>query len=123
MTCEARVLFVAAFFLLWGALGFLSWAVMAVFRRGRGVLPALPMSVLGAWLGGLAVPLVAGARDERGLGLSLGVAFLCGALGTAAGLYLTEQIIEPTAAPRIRRPARPAAGGARRHPLDSDHEH
>jgi hypothetical protein len=114
MTFEARVLFVAAFFLLWGVLGFFSWAVMAVFRRGRGVLPALPMSVLGAWLGGLAVPLFAGARDERGLVLSLGAAFLCGALGTVGGLYLTDTVVEAT--------ARPAPGRERRHPLDSDRD-
>jgi hypothetical protein len=115
MTFEARLLFVAAFFLLWGVLGFLSWACAAVWRRGRGVLPALPFTVLSAWLGGLAVPLVAGARDERGLLLSVGTALVCGALGTVGGLYLTEQLIEPA--------GRAGAGGKRAHRLDSDRDY
>jgi len=115
MTFEARLLFVAAFFLLWGLLGFLSWSCAAVWRRGRGVLPALPFSVLSAWLGGVAVPVIAGARDERGLLASIGTALLFGALGTVGGLYLTEQFIEQT----VRR-ATP--GRKRAHRLDSDRD-
>lgn len=95
MTFEARVLFVVAFFAIWCVLGFLSWSAMAVARRGRGVLPALPVAVLGACLGGLAMPLIGGARDERGLVLSIGTAFLGGVLGTAGGIYLTEALLEP----------------------------
>jgi hypothetical protein len=119
MTFEARVLFVIAFFALWGVLGFLCWTAVAVWRRGRGVLPALPLSLLGACLGGVALPVVGGARDERGLMLSILTAAVGGALGTAGGIYLTGWQEEQAAAGEVRR----VAGRRPRHPLDSDHEH
>ena len=96
MTFEARLAIVLLFFALWSFLGFLPWSVAAVVRRGREVLPALPLALAGASLAGVLVPLL-GSRDEGGFLLSIGTAFVGGALGTAAGVALAVRLWRPTA--------------------------
>jgi hypothetical protein len=91
MTFEARLLFVLLFFALWGVLGFLPWSFAAVLRRGRQILPALPLALAAAALGGVLVPLL-GARDERGLLVSIGTAFAGGVLGTVVGIALARRL-------------------------------
>ncbi len=91
MTFEARLIFVLIFFALWGFLGFLPWSFAAVIRRGRHVLPALPLALATASLAGVLVPLL-GARDLNGFLLSLLTAFLGGAIGTAAGVAIAVRL-------------------------------
>ena len=91
MTFEARLIFVLIFFALWAFLGFLPWSVAAVIRRGRHVLPALPLALATASLAGVLVPLL-GARDVGGFLLSLLTAFLGGAIGTAAGVAIAVRL-------------------------------
>jgi hypothetical protein len=98
MTFEARLIFVLLFFALWGFLGFLPWSFAAVIRRGRHVLPALPLALAAACLAGVLVPLL-GARDLRGFLVSIGAAFAGGVLGTAAGIALTIRISTGPAGP------------------------
>ena len=88
MTFEARLIIVGLYFALWGFLGLLPWTFAAVARRGRQVLPALPVAVAGAWLAGVLVPII-GARDETGFLVSIGTAFAGGATGTAVGVALS----------------------------------
>ena len=88
MTFEARLAIVLLFFALWGFLGLLPWTFAAVARRGREVLPALPIAVAAAWLAGVLVPII-GARDETGFLVSIGSAFAGGAAGTAVGVALS----------------------------------
>ncbi len=96
MTFEARLIFVLLFFALWSFLGFLPWSFAAVIRRGRHVLPALPLALAAACLAGVLVPLI-GARDETGFLLSIATAFVGGVVGTVAGVALAFRI-SPTAA-------------------------
>ncbi len=91
MTFEARLIFVLIFFALWAFLGFLPWSFGAVIRRGRHVLPALPLALATGSLAGVLVPLL-GARDVNGFLLSLLTAFLGGAIGTAAGVALAVRL-------------------------------
>ena len=93
MTFEARLIFVLLFFALWGFLGFLPWSFAAVIRRGRHVLPALPLALATGSLAGVLVPLL-GARDVNGFLLSLLTAFLGGAIGTAAGVALAVRLFD-----------------------------
>jgi hypothetical protein len=71
------IIFLALLFIMWAILGFIPWLVLAVLRRGRGVLIALPLAVAGGAGGGVLVP-AAGARDETGLLLSLVTAVVGG---------------------------------------------
>ena len=92
MTFEARLIFVLLFFALWGFLGFLPWSLAAVIRRGRHVLPALPLAVAASSLAGVLVPLL-GARDLTGFLVSIGTAFVGGVLATVAGVLLAHRLI------------------------------
>jgi hypothetical protein len=82
-----EVLALALMLVLWTALGTVCWLPVAVARRGRGSLPALPLAALGGLSAGLLVPAL-GRRDGVGLLLSLGAALLGGLVLTAAGLRL-----------------------------------
>ena len=91
MTFEARLIIVLLFFALWGFLGFLPWSFAAVIRRGRHVLPALPLAVSSSSLAGVLVPLL-GARDLTGFLVSIGTAFAAGTLATVAGVVLARRL-------------------------------
>jgi len=91
VTFEARLAIVLLYFALWGFLGLLPWTFAAVLRRGRAVLPALPIAVAAAWLAGVFVPVV-GARDATGFIVSIVTAFAGGVAGTAAGVALSARM-------------------------------
>jgi hypothetical protein len=91
MTPEARLAFVIFFFAVWCFLGLLAWCAAAIFARGRGALPALPLALAAASIGGVVVPL-AGLDDAFGFFLSLVTAFLAGAAGAVAGITLARRI-------------------------------
>ena len=91
MTFEARLAIVLLYFVLWGFLGLLPWTFAAVARRGREVLPALPVAVAAAWLAGVLVPIV-GERDATGFLISIAAAFAGGVAGTAAGVALSVRL-------------------------------
>jgi hypothetical protein len=92
VTVEARAAFLAFFFVVWALLGLLPWVAAALWRRGRGVLLALPLALLAGAAGGVAVPL-AGADDARGFLFSLGAALLAGGLATALGVWLEGGLV------------------------------
>jgi len=91
VTFEARLIIVLLYFALWGFLGLLPWTFAAVARRGREVLPALPIAVAAAWLAGVLVPVV-GERDATGFLVSIVTAFAGGVAGTAAGVALSIRL-------------------------------
>lgn len=91
MTFEARLIIVLLLFALWGFLGLLPWSFAAVLRRGRQVLPALPLAIGLAGLAGVLVPLL-GARDATGFLVSIGAAFAGGVAGTAGGIALALRL-------------------------------
>ena len=91
MTFEARLAIVLLYFVLWGFLGLLPWTLAAVARRGRAVLPALPIAVAAACLAGVLVPIV-GERDATGFLVSIATAFAGGAAGTAAGVAFSVRL-------------------------------
>ena len=91
MTFEARLAIVLLYFVLWGFLGLLPWTLAAVARRGRAVLPALPIAVAAACLAGVLVPIV-GERDATGFLISIATAFAGGVAGTAAGVALSVRL-------------------------------
>ncbi len=91
MTVEARLAFILFFFVIWCLLGLIPWALAAVLVRGRGALPALPLALAAAAAAGVAVPL-AGLRDATGLLVSLPIAVIAGALGSAAGIRLARRM-------------------------------
>ena len=74
---------------LWAALGMVSWVAGAAIRRGRGALPALPLSAIGGLVGGLLVPAL-GRRDGVGVLVSLLAALLGGLFFVAAGFRLSR---------------------------------
>ena len=82
-----EVLALALMLVLWAVLGTVCWLAATVARRGRGVLPALPLATLGGLAGGLLVPAL-GRRDGVGLLVSLLAAVVGGLLFAAAGLRL-----------------------------------
>jgi hypothetical protein len=94
MTVEARAAFLAFFFVVWALVGLVPWLGVAVWRRGRGVVLALPLAPLAGCVGGVLVPL-AGADDARGFLLSLAAAFVAGGAGTLAGVLLEERLAGP----------------------------
>jgi hypothetical protein len=87
MPVSLDIIFLALLFIMWAVLGFIPWVVLAVRRRGRGVLIALPLAVAGGAGGGVLVP-AAGARDETGLLLSLVTALVGGLALALVGLRL-----------------------------------
>jgi len=89
MPIDLDIIFLALLLIVWGILGFIPWVVLAVLRRGRGVLIALPLAIAGGAGGGVLVP-AAGAKDETGLLLSLGTAFVGGLALALLGLRLTR---------------------------------
>ncbi|MDE2669787.1 MAG: hypothetical protein OXI51_09055 [Chloroflexota bacterium] len=66
-------LFITLFVLGWLALGFVPWLALSVATRGNAGMRYLPLSMVAAVIGGLAVPLF--RDDELGLILSFVVAF------------------------------------------------
>ena len=91
MTTEARVAFVLFFFVAWCFVGLIPWAVASVVARGRGALAALPLALGGSCAAGVAVPLI-GFDNFRGFMLSLGVAFVAAAVGSAAGIRVARRL-------------------------------
>jgi len=91
VTFEARLAIVLLYFVLWGFLGLLPWTLAAVARRGRAVLPALPIAVAAGCLAGVLVPIV-GERDATGFLISIATAFAGGAAGTAAGVAFSVRL-------------------------------
>jgi len=89
MPIDLDIIFLALLFIMWAILGFIPWLALAVLRRGRGVLIALPMAVVGGAGGGVLVP-AAGAKDETGLFLSLGTALVGGLALALLGLRLSR---------------------------------
>jgi hypothetical protein len=89
MPIDLDIIFLALLFIMWAILGFLPWLALAVLRRGRGVLIALPLAVAGGAGGGVLVP-AAGAKDEAGLFLSLGTALVGGLALALLGLRLSR---------------------------------
>jgi hypothetical protein len=87
MNFEALAL--ALMLVLWAALGTVCWLAATVARRGRGVLPALPLAALGGLAGGLLVPAL-GRRDGVGLLVSLLAAVIGGLAFAAAGFRLAR---------------------------------
>ena len=91
MTWELDAILLAIIFLLWAVAGFLPWLVAALIRRGRGVLVALPLAVVGGAAGGVIVP-AAGARNEVGILLSVCTAFLGGLALSQVGFRLSRRL-------------------------------
>jgi hypothetical protein len=91
MPVDLDIIFLALLFIMWAILGFIPWLVLAVLRRGRGVLIALPLAVAGGAGGGVLVP-AAGARDETGLLLSLVTALVGGLALSLLGLQLAGTV-------------------------------
>jgi hypothetical protein len=89
MPIDLDIVFLALLFIMWAILGFIPWLVVAVLRRGRGVLIALPLAIAGGAGGGVLVP-AAGAKDETGLFLSLGTALIGGLALALLGLRLSR---------------------------------
>ena len=89
MPVDLDIIFLALLFIVWAIFGCIPWLVLAVLRRGRGVLVALPLAVAGGAGGGVLVP-AAGAKDETGLFLSLGTALLGGLALSLLGLRLSR---------------------------------
>lgn len=91
MTFEARVAFVIFFFAVWLFFGLMAWAAVAVIKRGRGALPAFPLALAGAALGGVMVPLF-GIQNGAGFALSLLTAIAGGFAGAFAGLTFASRM-------------------------------
>ena len=89
MPIDLDIIFLALLFIMWAVLGFLPWLALALIRRGRRVLIALPLAIVGGAGGGVLVP-AAGARDETGLVLSLGTAIVGGLALALLGLRLSR---------------------------------
>jgi len=94
MTFEARLAFVIFFFSVWLFFGLLAWAGVAVIKRGRGALVALPLALGGAALAGVIVPLL-GMQDGTGFALSLLTATAGGLAGSYAGLAFASRMRMP----------------------------
>jgi hypothetical protein len=87
--------------LLWAVLGALPWLVIALRRRGRGVLALLPLAAVGG-IGGGVLPPALGLRDVPALLLSLLFAVGGGLALSLAGAYFLQKLpgIVPPAHPR-----------------------
>jgi len=71
---------------LWAVLGTLPWLVIALRRRGLGVLALLPLAAAGG-IGGGVLPPALGLRDAPALLLSLLFAVVGGLALTLVGRY------------------------------------
>jgi len=91
MTFEARVAFVVFFFAVWLFFGLMAWAAVAVLRRGRGALVALPLALLGAAVAGMLVP-VLGWQNAAGFFVSLCAATAGGFAGAIAGVAFASRM-------------------------------
>jgi len=80
------VLALSILVLLWAILGAIPWLVIALRRRGRGVLALLPLAAVGG-IGGGVLPPALGLRDAPALLLSLIFAVGGGLALTLVGLY------------------------------------
>jgi hypothetical protein len=91
MTFEARLAFVVFFFAVWLFFGLMAWAAVAVIKRGRGALTALPLALGGAAIAGVAVPLL-GMQNGAGFFLSIITATAGGFAGAYAGLAFASRM-------------------------------
>ena len=89
MPIDLDIIFLALLLSIWAILGLVPWLVLAVRRRGRGVLIALPLAVAGGIGGGVLVP-AAGVRDVMALLLSVGASLLGGLALSLLGLRLAR---------------------------------
>jgi hypothetical protein len=106
MTFEARLAFVIFFFAAWLFFGLMAWAAVAVIKRGRGALPALPLALAGAALAGVTVPLM-GMQDGAGFVLSLVTATAGGFAGAYVGIAFASRMgIAQPPIDEARRPER-----------------
>jgi len=81
----------AILFFVWAVLGALPWLVIALRRRGRGVLALLPLAAVGG-IGGGVLPPALGLRDAPALLLSLLFAVVGGLALSLAGVYLEQKL-------------------------------
>ena len=91
MTFEVRLAFLLGFFIIWCFLGMLPWLVVAIVRRGRGVILALPLALAGGAAGGVLVPAL-GTDDAAGFLISLGAAMAGGLLASLIGVLLMRGV-------------------------------
>ena len=91
MSIDLDVIFLALLVGIWAILGLMPWLVLAVRRRGRGVLIALPLAIAGGIGGGVLVPAV-GLRDVLALILSVGAALVGGLALSLLGLRLSRNL-------------------------------
>jgi hypothetical protein len=77
--------------LFWAVLGVLPWLVIALRRRGSGVLALLPLAAAGGIGGGVLAPAL-GFRDVLGLLLSLLFAVGGGLALSLAGVYFLQKL-------------------------------
>jgi hypothetical protein len=89
MPIDLDIIFLALLLSIWAILGLIPWLVLAVRRRGRGVLIALPLAIAGGIGGGVLVPAV-GLRDVPALILSVGASLLGGLALSLLGLRLSR---------------------------------
>jgi hypothetical protein len=90
MPIDLDVIFLALLVSIWAILGLIPWLVLAVRRRGRGVLIALPLAIVGGIGGGVLVPAV-GLRDVLAVILSVGASILGGLALALLGLRLSRR--------------------------------
>lgn len=69
------LIFVSLFLAAWLFLAFVPWLAVSVFTRGNAGLANLPLCLFTGVVAALAVPTL-GLEDERGVWLSMAVAFL-----------------------------------------------
>lgn len=91
MIWEARLAFIAFFFLSWSVAGLFPWVITAIIVRGRGALLALPLALASASAAGVIVPAL-GQRDFAGFLVSLLTAILGGAAGSAGGIAFYRRL-------------------------------
>jgi hypothetical protein len=89
MPIDLDIIFLALLLSIWAILGLIPWLVLAVRRRGRGVLIALPLAIAGGIGGGVLVPAM-GLRDVPALILSVGASLLGGLALSLLGLRLSR---------------------------------
>lgn len=113
MIWEARLAFIAFFFLCWCVVGLFPWVIAAIVVRGRGALLALPLTIASACAAGVLVPAL-GQRDFTGFLISLLTALVGGIAGSIGGIafYRRLQRYAPTEA----KPTVSHALGSRRPP-------
>ena len=85
------MLFVLLFFATWAFVGLMAWAAIGVLRRGDGAMLALPVSLAGACVFGVGLP-VAGLRYATGFFLCLPAAIVGAMLGYAFVVVLLQRL-------------------------------